>query len=112
MEIERIKSAVESVLFVSGEPMKISKISRIIEVSKEDAENALMLLAGDYSSQKRGIAILRKEDEVQMATSPDNAEYVDRVVKSDLRKRFLMRLLKSFLLLLIADRFPEWRSRR
>jgi len=104
MEIEKIKSAIESLLFVSGEPIKISKISKIIEVSKEDAENALMLLAGDYSSQKRGIAILRKEDEVQMATSPDNAEYVDRVVKSDLQETLSNAALE--VLSIIAYRGP------
>lgn len=108
MEIERIKSAVESVLFVSGEPMKISKISRIIEVSKEDVENALMLLNGDYSSQKRGITILRKEDEVQMATSPDNAEYADKVVKSDLQEALSSAALE--VLSIIAYRGPISRT--
>jgi len=86
MEIEKIKSAVESLLFISGEPMKITKLAKIIEVSKGDVENALMLLTGDYVTQNRGIAIIRKEDEVQMATSPDNALFVDKVVKSDLQE--------------------------
>lgn len=108
MEIERTKSAVESVLFISGEPMKISKISKIIEVSKEDVENALMLLSGDYSSQKRGIVILRKEDEVQMATNPDNAEYVDKVVKSDLQEALSNASLE--VLSIIAYRGPISRT--
>ncbi len=108
MEIERTKSAVESVLFISGEPMKISKISKIIEVSKEDVENALMLLSGDYSSQKRGIVILRKEDEVQMATNPDNAEYVDKVVKSDLQEALSNAALE--VLSIIAYRGPISRT--
>jgi len=86
MELERLKSAIESLLFISGEPMKITKLAKIIEVSKGDIENALMILTGDYSSQNRGIAIIRKEDEVQMATSSDNAGFVDKVVKSDLQE--------------------------
>jgi segregation and condensation protein B len=108
MEIEKTKSAIESILFVSGEPMKISKISKIIEVSKEDVENALMLLNGDYSSQKRGITILRKEDEVQMATSPDNAEYADKVVKSDLQEALSNAALE--VLSIIAYRGPISRT--
>ena len=86
VEIEKIKSAIESLLFISGEPMKIAKLAKLIEVSKGDIENALMVLAGDYSAQNRGIAIIRKEDEAQMATSPDNASFVDKVVKSDLQE--------------------------
>jgi len=104
MELEKIKSAVESLLFISGEPMKISKISKIIEVPKGDVENALMILTGDYSSQKRGITILRKENEVQMATSPDNAEYVDRIVKSDLQEALSNAALE--VLSIIAYRGP------
>lgn len=108
MDLERIKSAVESILFISGEPMKISKISKIIEVSKEDVENALMLLNSDYSSQKRGIVILRKEDEAQMATSPDNAEYVDKVVKNDLQEALSNAALE--VLSIIAYRGPISRT--
>ena len=108
MDLEKTKSAIESILFVSGEPMKISKISKIIEISKEDVENALMLLNGDYSSQKRGITILRKEDEVQMATSPDNAEYADKVVKSDLQEALSNAALE--VLSIIAYRGPISRT--
>jgi len=104
MELEKIKSAVESLLFISGEPMKISKISKIIGVPKGDVENALMILTGDYSSQKRGITILRKENEVQMATSPDNAEYVDKIIKSDLQEALSNAALE--VLSIIAYRGP------
>ncbi|MDO8529588.1 MAG: SMC-Scp complex subunit ScpB [bacterium] len=86
MDLDKLKSIIESLLFLSGEPVKISKLAKIIEVSKEDVENALMLLTADYSSQKRGIAIIRKEGEVQMATNPDNAAFADKIIKSDLQE--------------------------
>lgn len=108
MEIEKIKSAVESLLFISGEPMKITKLAKIIEVSKEDVENALMLLIGDYGTQNRGIAIIRKEDEIQMATSPDNALFVDKVVKSDLQESLSNASLE--VLSIIAYRGPISRA--
>lgn len=108
MEIEKIKSAIESLLFISGEPMKISKLAKITEVSKEDAENALMMLKADYSAQKRGIAIIRKEDEVQMTTNPDNASFVDKVVKSDLQESLSNASLE--VLSIIAYRGPISRT--
>ena len=86
MDLEKIKSIMESLLFISGEPIKISKLSKIIEVSKEEVENALMMLAADYADQKKGVVILRKEDEIQMATNPENALFVDKIVKSDLQE--------------------------
>ena len=103
-----MKSAIESLLFISGEPMKITKIAKIIEVSKEDIENALMLLTGDYSTQKRGITIIKKEDEAQMATSPENASFVDKVVKSDLQESLSNASLE--VLSIIAYRGPISRA--
>ena len=108
MEIDKIKSAIESLLFISGEPMKISKLAKIIEVSKEDVENALMILVGDYSAQNRGISIIRKEDEIQMATSPENAGFVDKVVKSDLQESLSNASLE--VLSIIAYRGPISRA--
>lgn len=86
MELDQLKSIIESFLFISGEPIKISKLSRLVEVPKGEIENALMMLVAEYSSQKRGIVIIRKEDEVQMATSPQNVSFVDKIVKSDLQE--------------------------
>lgn len=86
MDIEKLKSIIESLLFISGESMKVSKIAKLSEAFKEDVENALMMLTADYAGSKRGFLILRKEDEVQLATSPDNALYVDKIVKSDLQE--------------------------
>lgn len=108
MDIEKIKSAIESLLFISGEPMKISKLSKLVEVSKEEIENALMMLAADYSSQNRGISIIKKEDEVQMATNPDNASFVDKVVKSDLQESLSNASLE--VLSIIAYRGPISRT--
>lgn len=108
MELEKIKSVIESLLFVGGEPVKISKLSKIIEVSKEDVENAVMLLVADCASSGRGISILRKEDEIQMVTNPDNASFVDKIVKSDLQEALSNASLE--VLSIIAYRGPITRT--
>lgn len=107
MELEKTKSVIESLLFISGEPIKISKLSKIIEVSREDVENALMILQSEYSSG-RGISIIRKEDEVQMATHPDNSSFVDKIVKSDLQEALSNASLE--VLSIIAYRGPVTRT--
>ena len=67
MDIEKLKSQIESILFLSGEAVKISRIAKITGVTKPEVENALMLLHDKYSGEKSGIVILRKEEEAQMA---------------------------------------------
>ncbi len=108
MELEKLKSIIESLLFISGEPIKISKLAKLAEVSKGDAENALIMLIADYSGGNRGLAIIRKEDEVQMATNPDNAEFVDKIVKSDLQENLSNASLE--VLSIIAYRGPISRA--
>lgn len=86
MELEQLKSQIESILFLSGEAVKLSRISKITGAAKPEVENALMLLGEKYSGEKSGIVILRKEEEAQMATSPENAEILEQLVKSEIQE--------------------------
>jgi segregation and condensation protein B len=86
MEIPKLKSIAESLLFLSGEPLKISKIAKICESSKAEVEQAIMILQGEYSSTGRGIILIKKEDEVQLSTNPENFSFIDRLVKSEMQE--------------------------
>ncbi len=86
MEQEKLKSAIESILFISGEPVSVAKIAKVTEAPIAEVENALMILQNEYAGSQRGIVILKKEQEVQMATDPDQASIVDRLVKSEIQE--------------------------
>jgi len=86
MDLEKLKSQIESILFLSGEAVKISRITKITGTTKPEVENALLLLEGEYQAKNRGIVILRKEDEAQMATSPENAQILEQLVKSEIQE--------------------------
>ena len=79
-------SQIESILFLSGEAVKIFRISKITGATKPEVENALLLLNEKYSGERSGIVILRKEEEAQMATSPENAEILEQLVKSEIQE--------------------------
>lgn len=104
MEQEKIKSAIESMLFISGEPISIKKISKILDVVIAEVENAIMILQGEYASGKRGIVILKKEQEIQMATDPENSQIVDQLVKSEIQENLSRASLE--VLAIIAYRGP------
>jgi len=86
MELEKLKSIIESVLFISGEPVKIVRIAKITGAEKAEIENAVMILQGEYAIDQRGLVILKKEDEIQMATNPENAALVDQLIKSEIQE--------------------------
>jgi segregation and condensation protein B len=85
MEMEKLKSIIESLLFVSGEPIKISLLAKISGSGKPEIENALMMLKQEYEVQKRGMIIVTKDDYVQMATSPDNSAFVQQLMEQELQ---------------------------
>jgi len=108
MELENLKSIVESILFLSGEPLKLSKISKTTGAAKAEVENAILALQNDYSLGKRGLIILKKEDEFQMATNPENSSYIDQLVKSEMQESLSRAALE--VLSIVAYRGPITRS--
>lgn len=108
MELENLKSIIESILFLSGEPLKLSKITKITGASKAETENAILALQNDYALSKRGLVILKKEDEFQMATNPENASYMDQLVKSEMQEALSRAALE--VLSIVAYRGPITRS--
>ncbi len=90
MDSQKLKSVIESLLFISGEPIRISKIVKLCEAPKNNVLAALETLSLDYKKEGRGLAIIQKEDSVQLATNPQNSDFVSQLVsgemKSDLKR--------------------------
>lgn len=106
MDIEKLKSIIESILFISGEPVKIARISKIAGVAKPEVENAIMMLQNDYAN--RGLAIIKKEDMIEMATNPENSEFVSELVKSEIQENLSQAALE--VLSIVAYRSPITRA--
>ncbi len=87
MEIEKIQSIIESVLFVSGEPVKKSKLEKLFggKIKNEEIETALNLLSEKYALQSSGLSLLRKGDEIQLVSNPENSEFIEKLLKSELQ---------------------------
>lgn len=103
MDQEKLKSIIESLLFISGEPTKISRIAKITGAPKPEVENAVMMLQAEYAGG-RGMVIIKKEDEVQMATSPENSSFISDLVKSEIQENLSRAALE--VLSIVAYRGP------
>ncbi|MCX6765620.1 MAG: SMC-Scp complex subunit ScpB [Candidatus Moranbacteria bacterium] len=108
MEINKLKSIIESLLFVSGEPVKLSRLAKITQALKPEVENALMMLSAEYSTKKSGLILVRSGDEVQMATQPDNAQFVKQLIRGELQESLSSAALE--VLSIVAYRGPITRS--
>jgi len=80
-----LKSVIESLLFMNGDPMKITQIVKITGAPRPEVENAIMMLSGEYESGNKGLVIIKKGEEVQMATSPENSAFIEQLVANELQ---------------------------
>lgn len=108
MDSQKIKSVLESLLFISGEPMKIGKIAKICNVSKDEIAAAVEKLNEDYQKEERGLAIIQKAEAVQLATNPKNSEFVSQLVSGEIGSELTRAALE--VLSIVAYRGPITRT--
>ena len=76
-----IKEAIESVLFLHGEPLTIRRLVKLVGAPKREVEALLKALAADYRS--RGIMLIRNEDTWQFVTNPAHKRIVERLIAGE-----------------------------
>ena len=88
MEIEKIKSIIEAILFAAGRQVNIKELMMDLELPKDDLENVIVSMQDDYKNQNRGIEIIKVEDTYQLCTKKELYEYIypiiDKRVKPNL----------------------------
>ena len=81
MDINEIISAVEAILFASGEPVYAWRIAQVLGVETESVFQAAEALKASYEEAGRGIRLLRLEDKLQLCSAPEYALMVTRALE-------------------------------
>ena len=76
LEMKEIESAVEAILFASGEPVQTERICVALEIDQPTVEQVLQRLMDYYAYERRGIRLLHIEDSWQLCSSPDYADLI------------------------------------
>ncbi len=107
--IEQLLSAIEALLFISGEPLSFSRLAKTLEISEGETWTAVEELATRYAANPdRGLVILRNGDEARLATKPQNAAFVEALTKSALQEHLSKAGLE--VLSIVAYRSPVTRA--
>jgi len=72
----------EAILFVSGEPVKMSRIAAVLGVEEFDIDAAANRLRDKYSFERRGIRLVKLEGALQLCSSPEFADYIRLVLET------------------------------
>lgn len=97
-----LKHKIESVFFITGEPVSEKKLVKVLEVLQNEVRAALEELRSDYKD--RGIVVLQKEDEWQFGTAPEHAGLIEHLVKSEFTEELSRAALET--LTIVAYRGP------
>ncbi len=76
MEINKIKSIIEAILFAVGRPVAKKDLVLSLEIAEEDIESIVANMQEEYQQQARGIEIIKIEDSYQLCTKKDLYDFV------------------------------------
>lgn len=74
-----IKSRIEGVLLAYGDPIAFGKLAKALKEKEETVRIAVDNLNAEYLEQRRGFAILEKENFIQLVSHPDCADEIRRL---------------------------------
>lgn len=80
MEFNYMTGALEAILFASGEPIEIQKLSQTLEVDTATVISTAEQLNEYYESEQRGFEIVRLDNTLQMTTRAFYAEITRRAL--------------------------------
>ncbi len=81
MERKEIESAVEAILFASGEPVQVKRLCGALELARPAVERALQNLRDHYAFERRGIRLSQMDDSWQLCSAPEYGDAVHRALE-------------------------------
>jgi segregation and condensation protein B len=108
MTTSRVKSIIESLIFITEEPMSLERLCGILhEYDRDVIRYCIEELQKDYENPERGIFLAEVAKRYQFRTKEENGDFVRRLVKTK-TSRFSQSALET--LAITAYRQPITRS--
>ncbi len=104
MEDREAKSVIEAILFMSGEPVSLDSLRKVIEVDKYNTERLVRELINDYSLKNSGLLLLELAGGFQLVTNPACAPWVKKLLSTSVPKKLTQSSLET--LAIIAYKQP------
>ena len=80
MEIDKIKSIIEAILFSAGRSVTKKELSLILELSIEDIEKIAESMKEEYKKENHGIELITVDDSYQLCSKKDFHEFIYPVI--------------------------------
>lgn len=108
LELKERVGVVEAILFVTGDAVEKKELCRAMELTEAELEETLDALESGYDFDRRGLRLLRFGAHVQLATRPDYAPYVEKLLQPVQRQSLSQAVMET--LAVIAYRQPATKA--
>ena len=108
MELNKTAAAVETILFAMGDSVEIPALAQALDVSEEQAREAVNALQKRYDKDGSGLMINWFEDSVQLSSRPEYYEYLVKIAKAPKKQVLTDTLMET--LSIIAYKQPVTRA--
>lgn len=103
-ESEILRGPLEALLFVSDEPVSVSRLAKVLDATERDVAETLAMLQEEYAREERGFQLREVAGGWRLYTHPAYHEHVERLVLSWDTRRLSQAALEA--LAIIAYRQP------
>ena len=82
MELKELESAIEGILFAAGDPMSVERLCLTLGQDRDTVDSVCQRLADNYSYERRGIRLVRMENNWQMCSAPEQAGHIRKALEN------------------------------
>lgn len=80
--MDKVRSAIEAVLFAAGECVPVDRLSLVLGVDREVILDTAASLAEEYEQSGRGIRLLFLNGSLQLCSAPEFSELISRTLET------------------------------
>lgn len=108
MDIEKLFGAIESILYVSGEPVSMVELQRVFDLTALEIKGVIASMAERMKQQGRGIQLFTTSDTVQLVTNPEFDSWIIKLLSPPEERTMSDSIMET--LAVIAYRQPVTRA--
>lgn len=103
MDIQKVMGIIESILFVSGDPVMITDLAETIKITEEEVLQCIKKLEEKYNSTSHGIMISLVGKGVRLTTKPETFPYIEALFKPKVKAQLSRAALETLAIIMFKQ---------
>lgn len=103
MDLEKIVSIIEGILFISGDTVSIDELSKTLKVSNEQILECVNILSDDYKKSHHGLMVSIVGKRIRLTTKPEIFPYIETMFKPKIKTQLSKAALETMAIIMFKQ---------